>query len=49
MAVLYHWPFSGWAAQYRGLRQMYRANREQALAKFGRHTFKRAALSRIGL
>jgi dolichol-phosphate mannosyltransferase len=49
MAVLYHWPFSGWAAQYRGLRQMYRTNREQALEKFGRHTFKRAALSRIGL
>jgi hypothetical protein len=49
MAVLYHWPFSGWAAQYRGLRQMYQTNREQALGKFGRHTFKRAALSRIGL
>ena len=49
MAVLYHWPFSGWASQYKGLRQMYRASRDQALAKFGRHTFKRAALSRIGL
>jgi dolichol-phosphate mannosyltransferase len=49
MAVLYHWPFSGWAAQYRGLRQMYQENRGQAIEKFGRHTFKRAALSRIGL
>jgi hypothetical protein len=47
--VLYHWPFSGWASQYRGLRRMYRASRDQALAKFGRRTFKRAALSRIGL
>ena len=49
MAVLYHWPSSGWAAQYRGLPALYRANREQALATFGRHTFKRAAVSRIGL
>ncbi len=49
MAVLYHWPFSGWASQYRGLQSLYRRDREQALAKFGRHTFRRAALSRIGL
>ena len=32
-----------------GLPALYRANREQALATFGRHTFKRAAVSRIGL
>jgi dolichol-phosphate mannosyltransferase len=49
MGVLYHWPFSGWAAQYRGLRDLYRANREQALGKFGRHTFQRTVISRIGL
>jgi dolichol-phosphate mannosyltransferase len=49
MGVLYHWPFSGWAAQYRGLRNLYRADRERALGRFGRHTFKRTAISRIGL
>ena len=49
MAVLYHWPFSGWAAQYHGLRELYRSNREQAVARFGRHALKRATVSRIGL
>jgi dolichol-phosphate mannosyltransferase len=49
MGVLYHWPFSGWAAQYRGLRNLYRDDRERALGTFGRHSFKRTAISRIGL
>jgi dolichol-phosphate mannosyltransferase len=49
MGVLYHWPFSGWSAQYRGLRTLYRTDREQALGRFGRHTFRRTAVSRIGL
>jgi len=49
MAVLYHWPLSGWAAQYRGLRTLYRSDRAQAIAKFGRHALRRAAVSRIGL
>jgi len=49
MAMLYHWPFSGWAAQYRGLRALYRTNREQALATFGRHALRRGSVSRIGL
>jgi dolichol-phosphate mannosyltransferase len=49
MAVLYHWPFSGWAAQYRGLRELYRVDREQAIAKYGRHALRRATISRIGL
>jgi len=49
MAVLYHWPMSGWAAQYRGLRPLYRENRDQALAKFGRRALRRNTVSRIGL
>jgi len=49
MAVLYHWPLSGWAAQYRGLRPLYRENRDQALATFGRHALRRNTVSRIGL
>jgi hypothetical protein len=49
MGVLYHWPFSGWAAQYRGLRHLYRVDRDRALGRFGRHALKRTAISRIGL
>ncbi len=49
MGVLYHWPFSGWAAQYRGLGARYRVDRDQALATYGRHTLRRASMSRIGL
>lgn len=49
MAVLYHWPFSGWSAQYRGLRALYRTDRTKAIAAFGRHALKRTPVSRIGL
>jgi len=49
MAILYHWPFGGWSAQYRGLRGLYRENREQALAKFSRRSLRRGTISRIGL
>jgi dolichol-phosphate mannosyltransferase len=34
MAFLYHWPFGGWRAQYRGLRELYRQNPEQAVAEY---------------
>lgn len=36
MAILYHWPWRGWASQYRGLRELYRRDAPQALARFGR-------------
>src|SRR4029077_2128843 len=36
MALLYHWPFGGWATHYRGLAQLYRANRAEAVSKFAR-------------
>lgn len=48
MGLLYHWPFGGWASQYRGLRTMYTANRDQAIATYGRHTLRRTTASQIG-
>jgi dolichol-phosphate mannosyltransferase len=36
MALLYHWPFGGWRSQFRGLRQLYRQDPEQAVDQFGR-------------
>jgi dolichol-phosphate mannosyltransferase len=48
MALLYHWPFGGWATQYRGLSAMYRADRDQAVARFGRHALRRTPVSEIG-
>lgn len=49
MALLYHWPFGGWASQYRGLRRLYAADRAAALARFGRHYIRRRVASEIGL
>jgi dolichol-phosphate mannosyltransferase len=49
MAFLYHWPFGGWASQYRGLRQLYASNRNVALERFGRHSLRRRIASQIGL
>jgi dolichol-phosphate mannosyltransferase len=49
MALLYHWPFGGWAAQYGGLRAAYRTDRETALARFGRQALRRTTVSQIGL
>lgn len=49
MAILYHWPFGGWASQYRGLRRMYRQDRETALSRFGIHALRLRTASRVSL
>jgi dolichol-phosphate mannosyltransferase len=49
MAVLFHWPFGGWRSQYRGLRQLYAADREQAMERYASPTFARRSVSRISL
>ncbi len=48
MAVLYHWPFGGWASQYRELRRLYPTNRDEAVARFARHALRRRSVSEIG-
>jgi dolichol-phosphate mannosyltransferase len=48
MALLYHWPFGGWATQFRGLRQLYRTDRAQAVEKFSRQALRRASASEVG-
>ncbi len=47
MALLYHWPFGGWAGQYRDLAALYRTSREQALARFGRGRQRLGTISRV--
>ena len=49
MALLCYWPFGGWRSQYKGLRQLYASDREQALARFARGALRRRAVSGIGL
>ncbi len=49
MALLYHWPFGGWVSQYRGLRELYRKDRAQAVEKFGSYSLYRHTVSRISL
>lgn len=47
MAVLFYWPFGGWRSQYRGLRRLYRENREQAVERFNWQALRRRTASRI--
>jgi dolichol-phosphate mannosyltransferase len=49
MALLYHWPFGGWAKQYRGLRTLYQENPEQAINSFRRYSLHQRVISRISL
>ena len=49
MAILYHWPFGGWKRQYKGLKQLYAKNREEALEKYDLKSIKRSTASRIGV
>jgi dolichol-phosphate mannosyltransferase len=49
MAVLYHWPLGGWAVQYRGLRTLYRKNREQAVEQYNPQSLRRRTASRVSL
>ncbi len=48
MALLYHWPFGGWKSQYRGLRELYRRDRESAIQKYNIRRIRRRTASRIG-
>jgi dolichol-phosphate mannosyltransferase len=48
MAILYYWPFGGWRSQYHGLRQLYAADRQQAVARYAWRELPRRAVSRIG-
>ena len=47
MAILFHWPFGGWRSQYRGLRQLYVRDRDQALATYSLSAIRRRSVSRI--
>lgn len=49
MAMLNHWPFSGWKRQYRGLRELYRQDPEAAVARFNRDALRRRTASGIGI
>lgn len=49
MALLYHWPFGGWRSQYRGLRTLYRADRDGALGRYGLRSLRMRTASRISL
>ena len=49
MALLYHWPFGGWANQYRGLRKLYRENPHEAVKKYSPQSRHMRTASRISL
>ena len=49
MALLYHWPFGGWASQYRGLRTLYLTNHDEAVSRYARHAIRRKTVSQIGI
>jgi dolichol-phosphate mannosyltransferase len=49
MALMYHWPMGGWASQYRGLRALYRRDRDSALGRFGLRSVRLRTVSRISL
>lgn len=49
MAVLCYWPFGGWQSQYRGLRELYRRDPQQAIERFELSALRRRTISRISL
>lgn len=49
MALLYHWPFGGWAAQYRGLRKLYRKDPQLAVEKYSLPSRYRHTISQISM
>jgi dolichol-phosphate mannosyltransferase len=49
MALLYHWPFGGWANQYRGLRKLYRKDPRAAVEKYSTQSRRTRTASRISL
>lgn len=48
MALLYHWPFGGWRAQYKDLANVYRQSPANALAYFNPQALRLRNVSRIG-
>ncbi len=48
MALLYHWPFGGWRATYKGLSTVYRRSSEEAYRCFARENIQRSMVSHIG-
>jgi dolichol-phosphate mannosyltransferase len=49
MALLYYWPFGGWANQYRGLRKLYREDPREAVKKYSSQSRRIRTASRISL
>lgn len=49
MTVLTYWPFGGWLSQYRGLRELYRQDPEQAIERFGLRSLRWRPVSHISL
>lgn len=50
MALLYWWPFGGWRSQYRGLRELYRKDPQEAIERFNLRALKnRRTASQINL
>lgn len=47
MAFLYYWPVGGWLSQYRGLRDLYRVDPEQAVERYSLESISRRTVSRI--
>jgi dolichol-phosphate mannosyltransferase len=47
MALLYHWPFGGWARHYRGLRYAYQKDPQKAVEQYGYQNMSRKTASRI--
>ena len=47
MAILFHWPFGGWRSQFKGLRALYRQDRERALQEFAAPALRRRSVTRI--
>lgn len=48
MALLYHWPWSGWRSFYKDLAGIYRESPEAAYKKYARQNMKRATICQIG-
>ncbi len=47
MTFLYHWPFGGWASQYRGLKKIYRQDPRQAVEIYKSGSIRKRIVSRI--
>lgn len=48
MAVLYHWPFSGWRSFYKNLSKTYRQDPKKAHDLYAKHKIKRPTICQLG-